>query len=56
MSRNRRVLGEETLTFTDGESKEYKIHAVSNYEMMKLRRQYRKTILDGKGNIKDVFF
>lgn len=48
--RSKRVLGKELIKFVDGEEKEYTIHAVSNFEMMRLRRVNRKTTLDKKGS------
>lgn len=40
--KNRRKLGEEQLTFVDGTNKVVGIYAVSNFEIMQLKRQYKK--------------
>ena len=42
--RDRRQLGTETLGFIDGEKKEIKIFAVSNFEIMQLKRQFRRIV------------
>jgi hypothetical protein len=55
VERVRRELGKELITFIDGTKQEISIHAVGNYEMMKLRRQFRKTILK-KGEVDSVDF
>lgn len=54
--RNKRILGKELIQFVDGEKSEYTIHAVSNFEMMRLRRVNRKTTIDKKGGISNVEF
>lgn len=53
---NREKLGTETLKLLDGSELTIDIHAVSNYEMMKLRRKFRKTQIDSNGRIKSVEF
>ena len=51
MVRVKRLLGKETIEFIDGEEKEVELFAVSNFEMMRLKRLHRVTQVDrtGKG-------
>lgn len=54
--RERRQLGKELIKFIDGTDREINIHAVANFEMMKLRRLNRETKLNKKGEVDKVEF
>lgn len=54
--RERRVLGQELITFCDGDTREVKMHSVPHFKRQQLRRLNRVQILDKKGGIEKVDF
>ena len=54
--RNKRIIGEETFRFTDGEEQTFSIHAVGNYYVNQEKKRFRNTVFDKKGGISKVEF
>jgi len=54
--RNKRIIGEETFRFVDGEEKTFNVYAVGNYYVNQEKKRFRTTIFDKKGGINKVEF
>ena len=56
MGRNRIFKGQEKIVYVDGVEIEVKFHGISSYERTNLRRIYRDTQIDKKGNLTKTDF